>query len=186
MKTELEITLDAITTLDCSECSVVANLATAAVAQAPSLLHQQTLITLANIFRARELALIAEIDKEEPLFASALREHAAKNKTMFSVWCSYVKKGAPSNACGARTGYGKTKEDASIRAGHYANQQAWEGFKKVTVYDYDKISAITTQSEIIYWSLYPGDDCPGRTPAQLKAKELAYNYQFAQAILLLL
>lgn len=78
------------------------------------------------------------------------------------LWCSYVGRGAPSNASGKRVGYGRTKEEASKAAGHWANQAAWERFRRVTVADHDRPSSFTTDDEVIAWEIVgtPGEYVP--------------------------
>ena len=58
------------------------------------------------------------------------------------LWKSYVGRGAPSNAAGERTGYGRTKVEAHRAAGHWANQAPWKRTKRVVVTDLTEADAI--------------------------------------------
>ena len=52
------------------------------------------------------------------------------------IYESYVGKGAPSNAAGARRGYGLTPAQAHANAGHWANQAPWARVRKIGVSDH--------------------------------------------------
>ena len=105
-----------------------------------------------------------------------------------TVVVSYIGKGAPSNAAGRRTGYGRTKAEASEAAQHWANQAPWERFKKTTVVDLPESRRHTTQwneqyeiaCEITGASM---DEFIPLTTAQKKSKELIERGLFATAIL---
>jgi len=90
------------------------------------------------------------------------------------LWESYVGRGAPSNASGRKTGYGRTREEAHVNADHWANQSAWARCRRVTVSDLGP-RGVTTRDEEIAWEVCGMDD--------QECAELIDAGKFATAIL---
>jgi len=97
---------------------------------------------------------------------------------------SYVGKGAPSNASGARRGYGLTKKQAHENAGHFANQAPWARVRKITVIDQAKRPMMTAADELVAWQICGTPD--EFVPATERERVCAYligQGRFASAIL---
>jgi hypothetical protein len=107
--------------------------------------------------------------------------------TTIEIFESYVSRRAPSNASGARRGYGVTAEAAHEAAGHWANQAPFARTRTVTVCDYERAPSLTTRDERIAWDVcgVPGEYVPA-TETQTRAAELIRRGRFASAVKLCL
>lgn len=63
-----------------------------------------------------------------------MNKQPVSNNTI-ELWCSYVGRGAPSNAAGNRTGLGATKIAAHESAGHWANQAPYARTRRIVLTD---------------------------------------------------
>jgi len=90
-----------------------------------------------------------------------------------TVWMSYVGKGAPSNASGARVGLGWTKAEASARAEHWNNQAPYERFRRVTLSDGDYRTAKLVGSEWSVVTLMPDSPSTRTASAHFEAGRYA-------------
>jgi len=105
-----------------------------------------------------------------------------------TLWCSYVGRGAPSNASGSRVGYGRSKQEASEAARHWHNQAPWERFRRVTFLDQPSADVVSPEEEHAVMRILPGEDIlefyssPERAAAS-RAWDLAREGKTASAML---
>ena len=99
-------------------------------------------------------------------------------------WQSYIKRGAPTNAAGAQSGIGRTKQEASADANHWQNQAAWEGFRRVQISNESETSPFSTESETLAWSLVEWlESTLPPTQEGKRILQLMKKRQFATAVL---
>lgn len=110
-----------------------------------------------------------------------------------TLWCSYVGRGAPSNAAGSHVGYGLTKEQAIKAAAHWNNQAPYAKYRRVTIFDQLSLHAVQLADTEAFLSIVPDLSSPEyefSTPSQRKlsaeAWRLARDGKTASAILLYL
>jgi len=116
-----------------------------------------------------------------------MKGECVSNQALASVeiFVSYVGKGAPSNAAGARRGYGLTEAQAHKRAAHWANQAPYKRARRITVSDVADVSKHGLQA--VDWEKIAWDVCgiPGEyetTERERECAELIRKGRYATAI----
>lgn len=76
-----------------------------------------------------------------------------------ALWCSYVGRGAPSNAAGSRIGYGRSRQEASEAAAHWHNQAPWERFRRVRFLDQGSADVVSPEEQHAVMRVLPDEAC---------------------------
>lgn len=98
---------------------------------------------------------------------------------------SYVSSKAPSNAAGARSGYGYTRKAAHEAAGHWNNQAPYAKTRKITFCDYAKAEPYSRDCEIA-WRVVGGEAGLEFSPWGAEARALFEAGKYAQVVQLVL